>query len=154
MPYYLAPASLLVFVATAALLDLRTRRIPNWLNAAALLVAIAVNVAAAGERGLLASGTGLLTGALIFLPFYVAGGFGAGDVKAMGTVGAFVGPGAALAAAAWILVIGGLCAAVVVAARRWKDSSSDVGRSASTRREQFPYGVAIALGTALSVTWS
>lgn len=147
------PASLLVFVATAALLDLRTRRIPNWLNGAALALAVVINVAAAGEHGLAMSGTGLLTGASLFLPFYIAGGFGAGDVKAMGAVGAFVGPGAALAAAAWTLVVGGFCALVVVAARRWRASSADAAPG-SARRQSFPYGIAIALGTALSVTWS
>lgn len=154
MSHYFASASLLAFVATAAIVDLRTKRIPNWLNAAAVALAVAINMVAAGERGLAASAAGLLTGALTFLPFYVAGGFGAGDVKAMAAVGAFLGPRSALAAAACILVSGGLCAVVVLAVRRWNASGRDQDPPAAARRQQFPYGVAIALGTALSVTWS
>lgn len=154
MQEYFAPASLLAFVATAALLDLRTRRIPNWLNAAAIVLAVVIGVFESGGRGLAASGAGLATGALIFLPFYLAGGFGAGDVKAMGAIGAFLGPRGALVTAAWILVVGGLCAVVVLAARRWRASSRDRDRPAAAGGEAFPYGVAIALGTALSVTWS
>jgi prepilin peptidase CpaA len=154
MQHYFAPASLLAFVAMAATLDLRTRRIPNWLNAAAVVLAVVISVFQLGGRGLAASGAGLATGALIFLPFYVAGGFGAGDVKAMSAIGAFLGPRGALVTAAWILVAGGLCAVVVLAARRWRRSSRDEGRAATTGAEPFPYGVAIALGTVLSVVWS
>lgn len=154
MEHYFVPASLLAFVATAAMLDLRTRRIPNWLNAAAVAAAVIISVFESGGRGLTASGAGLATGALIFLPFYLAGGFGAGDVKAMSAIGAFLGPRGALVTAAWILVVGGLCAAVVLVARRWRRSSRDTGPPAAGGREPFPYGVAIALGTALSLGWS
>ena len=153
MHHYFAPASLFAFVATAAMLDLRTRRIPNWLNATAVLLAVVISVFQSGERGLATSGAGLLTGALIFLPFYMAGGFGAGDVKAMSAIGAFLGPRGALVTAAWILVVGGLCAAVVLAARKWRRSSRDDDRPPAGR-EPFPYGVAIALGTVLSLGWN
>jgi prepilin peptidase CpaA len=153
MSHYFAPVSLFAFVAIAAILDLRTKRIPNWLNAAAVLLAVLISVVDSGAHGLAASGAGLLTGGLLFLPFYVAGGFGAGDVKAMGAVGAFLGPRGALITAAWILVAGGLCAVVVLAARRWRRSSRDEGRPATAGTEPFPYGVAIALGTVLSLGW-
>src|SRR5690349_13601453 len=82
--YALNPAVWVVpFAVAAAIVDLRTRRIPNVLTICALVVGIALNLWRAGGAGALSSGAGLLTGLAAFLPFYLAGGFGAGDVKAM-----------------------------------------------------------------------
>jgi prepilin peptidase CpaA len=88
------------------------------------------------------------------LPFYLAGGFGAGDVKAMGVVGAFLGPKGALFAALGTLGIGGVGALLVLAALRWQAARR--GRAwqlSDARRQHFPYGLAIACGTALSLRW-
>jgi prepilin peptidase CpaA len=150
----LALACLLAFVAVAAVVDMRTKRIPNWLTISAVALALVLNVARQGGYGALASGAGMLTGLAAFLPFYLAGGFGAGDIKAMGAVGAFLGPKGVLVASAWTLVVGGLCALAVVVAFRRKAARAEGGGFRNAGQQRFPYGVAIALGTALSVVWS
>ena len=154
MESYLASACLLAFLAVVAVVDLRTRRIPNWLTVTAAALALALNFSRLGGHGVLASGAGLLTGVAAFLPLYLTGGFGAGDIKAMGAVGAFLGPKGVLIASVWTLLVGGLCALVVLVAFRWKAAHVEGSWLRSAARQRFPYGVAIALGTALSVMWS
>ena len=98
----------------------------------------------------------MLTGLAAFLPFYLAGGFGAGDVKAMAAIGAFLGPKGALFAAAWTLMIGALGALLVLAAVAYRAARTQ-GTTWSLRHaasQRFPYGVAIACGTAMSLAWS
>jgi prepilin peptidase CpaA len=129
-------------------MDLRTRRIPNRLTVAAAAVAIALGVAKAGWHGAVISAAGVLTGLAIFLPLCLAGKLGAGDVKAMGAVGAFLGPVGALLAAIYTLLAGGIAAVVVLAACR----TAARGRPASAvHRQQLPYGLAIACGTLVSI---
>jgi prepilin peptidase CpaA len=141
---------LLGFVAAVAFLDLRTRRIPNWLTVAAAVVAVAVAAARAGWQGAIISGAGVLTGLAIFLPFCLAGKLGAGDVKAMGAVGAFLGPVGVLLAAVYTLLAGGIAATLaIVSSRR---AAADQSASA-VGRQQLPYGLAIACGTLASIVW-
>jgi prepilin peptidase CpaA len=146
---------LLIFVAAAAIVDLRTRRIPNLLTLSAATVGVVLNVSRIGGAGAVTSGAGLLIGLAAFLPFYLAGGFGAGDVKAMAAVGAFLGPKGALLAATCTLLVGGLGALVVLAGLRWKSARREGGwRLRDAGRYRFPYGLAIACGTTLSLGWS
>ena len=146
---------LLIFVAAAAVVDLRTRRIPNLLTISAAIAGLLLNLWRSGGSGAVASGAGLLTGLAVFLPFYLAGGFGAGDVKAMAAVGTFVGAKGALVAAAGTLLIGGLGALGVLAALCWQAAHSQRDwRLRDAVRQRFPYGLAIACGTALSLAWN
>ena len=165
--------TLLGVVAVAAVVDLRTRRIPNWLTLPALALGLAWNLAVSGPAGLGMALLGVLVGAGLFLVPYVLGGMGPGDVKLMGVVGAFMGPGGALWAALfagvaggvlvimWALVhgrfarvlarTGGLLGAAVDPRRR-----AAQGGLPSLERDaawSIPYGVAIAFGVALSLWW-
>jgi prepilin peptidase CpaA len=150
-----ATVCLLIFVAAAAIVDLRTRLIPNVLTLSAATLALVLNLSRAGGSGAVASGAGLLIGLAAFLPFYLAGGFGAGDVKAMAAVGAFLGPKGALLAATCTLLVGGLGALLVLAALRLKATRGQSGwQLGEAGRHRFPYGLAIACGTALSLGWS
>lgn len=159
--------TMLVLVVAAAVTDLATRRIPNLMLLAALLVALPLK-AAAGE---LADGAlGWLTGLLLFLPLYLLRGMAAGDVKLMATVGAFAGPAATIQIGVLAWCWGGLMALVLVAARgrlaaAWANLRTlaygwllraagvpavpEPGPSVGS----IPYGVAIALAT-LTVAWS
>jgi prepilin peptidase CpaA len=141
---------LIGFVGAVAVVDLRTRRIPNWLTIAAAGVAVAVAAGRAGWQGAIISGAGVLTGFAIFLPFCLAGKLGAGDIKAMGAVGAFLGPVGVLLAALCTLLAGGIAAALAVATSR--RTAADQSASAVGRR-QLPYGLAIACGTLASIVW-
>jgi len=134
-------------------MDLRTRRIPNRLTVAAAATAVALAFVRAGWQGAFVSAAGVLIGLLLFLPLCLAGKLGAGDVKAMGAVGAFLGPVGVLLAALYTLLAGGIAAAVALVSFRWRvHRVSDTGQRASLLRQQdLPYGVAIACGTLASI---
>lgn len=166
--------ALMVYLTAVAIIDLNTHRIPNRLTVPAAIIALGYNFLAAGAVGALHSGEGLAVGLGAFLPMFLAGGTGAGDVKAMAAVGAFLGPAGAFFAVLWTMVAGLIGALVVLVAvagtsgirellRRWifrayvlcaTGRAANVGRlgeDAANRR--FPYGLAIAVGTLVSLTW-
>jgi len=84
---------LLVVVACAAgIIDIRTRRIPNWLCAAGLVAGFAARFYLEGAQGLLIAAEGFGLATLIYLPLWLLRGMGAGDVKLMAALGAIAGP--------------------------------------------------------------
>ncbi|MEQ1885345.1 MAG: A24 family peptidase, partial [Bryobacteraceae bacterium] len=94
----LAIQVLLILVAvTAAMIDVRTRKVPNWLSLAGVLLAILLNsflYAVDGifsAEGLLFSLKGLGLAFGIYFVLYLLRGMGAGDVKLMAAIGAAVG---------------------------------------------------------------
>ncbi|HEV2269165.1 MAG TPA: A24 family peptidase [Steroidobacteraceae bacterium] len=156
-------ASVLTFVTVLAITDCRTHRIPNRLTLPAAITALLINIGIAGLAGAWRSGMGLVVGLAVFLPFFLAGKFGAGDVKGMAAVGSFVGPYGVVLAACWTLIAGmvaGLALLVVMggwpAVRSmfgsWigRVSGGEVPRGGLARL-RFPYGFAIAFGTAIAV---
>src|SRR5262249_25899424 len=166
---------LLAFLAALAVTDMGTHRIPNLLTVSAAILGVIVNFQNAGSHGVLMSVAGMLTGRAAFVPFYFAKGFGAGDVKAMGAVGAFVGPQGALLAAAWTLIAGAFCALILLIVRREHSAIASLPRrwawqlyaaystgqparlvapSDDPTRRSFSYGLAIACGSAFSLLWS
>jgi prepilin peptidase CpaA len=82
----------LALTLCAGLLDWRSRRIPNWLTVPGLLLGITVNSALAGWHGTKMSLEGAGLALMLLLPLVLLRGFGAGDWKLMGAVGAFLGP--------------------------------------------------------------
>lgn len=92
----------------AALFDVRTARIPNVLTLGGAAAGLVWHMAADGRVG--ASASGWLVGLLIFLPIYLLGAMGAGDVKLMAALGAWIGVGPVLQTAAFGAVAGGLLA--------------------------------------------
>src|SRR5215467_13249103 len=81
----------LALTLSAALLDWRSRRIPNWLTVPGLFSGVAVHAAIAGRYGALFAFEGAGLALLILLPLVVMRALGAGDWKLMGAVGAFLG---------------------------------------------------------------
>src|SRR5246500_4557164 len=75
----------------AAVVDWRTRRIPNWLTVPGLMLGIVAHTLISRWPGarLSIEGAGLALGLL--LPFVLLRALGAGDWKLMGAVGAFLG---------------------------------------------------------------
>lgn len=111
----LPPAcQLAILVAVlAAVTDLRTRRIPNVLTFAAAGSAVLLHLSTDGARGLGLATVGWLIGIALFLPFFVLGGMGAGDVKLVGALGACLGPLGALHIALGAALAGGAVAVVL-----------------------------------------
>ena len=93
----LSCAPLLVLLVWAAVVDLRERRIPNWLTFLLILGGIAQSFCPVRTVTPLQSLLGILAASAIPLVLFVIGAIGGGDVKLMAGVGAWLGPGAALA---------------------------------------------------------
>ena len=72
--------------------DLRTRRIPQVLTLGGAIAGFAFHAATGGWQGGLGSLAGWFIGIAIFLAPFALGGLGAGDVKLLGALGAWLGP--------------------------------------------------------------
>ena len=158
----LAPLAVVI-----AYYDVRYRRIPNAFVLAALVGGLTINAIFAGFGGLLASLSGC---ALAFFPLFIMhifGAMGAGDVKLFAAVGAIVGAGLVLPTLLIVMITGGLIAvysmirAGTVRATMQRVVMILVGllpgwqmpRFAvpADRRHTIPYGVAIMIGSLISV---
>jgi len=100
-------------LALACVTDLRTRRIPNVLTFSAAAGAVLFHLATGGWQAAGWSIVGLFVGALLFLPMFALRGMGAGDVKLLAAVGAWLGPGQVAMVALATSLVGGVMAIVV-----------------------------------------
>ncbi len=78
--------------AVACVIDLRERRIPNWLTLGAAVAGLLFQFWTGGGNGLLTGAAGWLVGALVFFLPFALGGLGGGDVKLLAALGAWLGP--------------------------------------------------------------
>ena len=150
-------------LATAVVIDVRTRRIPNWLTGALAAAGLGLSFVGGGPTPAQAA-LGLLAGLLLMMPAHLIGATGAGDVKLMAAIGAMIGPGLTLRAFVFTAIAGGVLA-VLVAARRGRLSETVYGTTQlvtapvssrpaindTHRANRFAYGPAIAIGTLLSL---
>jgi prepilin peptidase CpaA len=83
---------LLALVALAAVTDLRSRRIPNWLTATVVLAGLAQTLTPWRVTTPLEAFFGVLAGFTITFVLYSIGGRGGGDVKLTAGIGAWLGP--------------------------------------------------------------
>jgi len=160
-----ATGVLLVLLAFAIGEDQFRHRIPNALILAGLILGLGLASLGSGLSGCVYAAAGALVGCTALIPFYLLRGMGAADVKLMGATGAFLGPSGALLAAALALVVGAVLAIAIVLWRlvepRSRLETSAAGevsaawRAVATvlvvRKERFPYAVAIATGTVLTL---
>jgi prepilin peptidase CpaA len=159
--------TLMLLLVIAAICDCRSRKIPNELVVCGALFAVVYTTLVPPVFGatVLFPVSGLLVGLLLFLPLYLLGAMGAGDVKLLAMVGAFLGPLQTLYAALAVMIVGGALAIVWVLARgRMLQMLHNlaslfhfgalVAVDGPTRRiapaasaGKMPYGVAVAIGT-------
>jgi len=106
-----------IFVGTlvtlACISDLRTRRIPNVLTFSAAAGALLFHLVTGGLAAAGWSVAGLVLGALLFFPMFVLRGMGAGDVKLLAAVGAWLGPGHVVIVAVVTSIAGGVLGLIV-----------------------------------------
>lgn len=108
-PMSVISVAALSVAAFACVCDLRTRRIPNWLTFGAAAVALVFHFITGGAGGVAQSIGGCAAGvALLILP-YALGGMGAGDVKLVGALGAWLGAGDTF----WLAMYTGIAGAVM-----------------------------------------
>ena len=81
----------LALTISAALLDWRSRRIPNWLTVPGFLSGVTLHVVLNGWQGLRFALAGGALALILLLPLVMLRALGAGDWKLMGAVGAFLG---------------------------------------------------------------
>jgi prepilin peptidase CpaA len=95
------PATATVCAIVGSVFDIKSRRVPNFVTAPAILLGLSMHFVLGGWGQLLNSlAAGLICG-LVFLVFYLAGGMGAGDVKLILAVGCMAG----LSSIAYLLVL-------------------------------------------------
>lgn len=102
----------------AAYIDGRQLRVPNWLTFPMVLSGIVYHTWAGGFSGTGQALVGMCVGLLCLLPLYSVGGMGAGDVKLMAGVGAWLGATITFYAFCATTVVGAVLAVLMVAKRR------------------------------------
>lgn len=154
-----------VLAVVAAIMDLRQHRIPNWLTYPGIVLGFGCRGALLGWKGLVSALAGcLLAGGVMFL-FFMVRAMGAGDVKIMAAIGAFVGPGNAVAVLLATAICGGVLAIIyAVYRKRMISTLKNLGSVLrfhawagvqahpevnldNPEALRMPYGLAIALGT-------
>lgn len=102
----------LTVAAAAVATDVSTRRVPNLLTFGAMAGALLYH-AVDGVSGVGLALAGLLIGGVSFFPVFALGGMGAGDVKLVAALGAWLGPLGAFHVVVGSAVAGGVLAVLV-----------------------------------------
>lgn len=158
---------LLALLIPACATDLWRHRIPNLITYPGLLAGLLWGFFSAGLAGLGNHLLGALAAGFPLLLMFLGGSLGGGDVKLMAAVGAIMGFPAALNALFASIMVGGLCAALILIwqGRLWGltvYAGGAIGHrlglkkeppaALPARRDAFPFGVAITIGTLLTAT--
>lgn len=123
-----AVAGAMLLAILAGWMDLRSRRIPNWLTVPGLLIGIGLNLFLGGWSGLRTSLLGAGLGLLLLLPFVLLRSLGAGDWKLAGALGAFAGPRMLVdLLLGSVFVAGIMAAALVIYKRRLVQTMRNIG---------------------------
>lgn len=156
-----------VFMIWAAWIDGRQLRVPNWMTYPMILAGLVYNSYAFGFSGAQMAFIGMIVGLLTLLPLYAVGGMGAGDVKMMAAIGAWLGAVVTWYAFCVSVIVGALMAiAMVMWKRSWEKhtvnfmiilnewmSIRDPNKLAAIAKERkpsmllLPYGIPICIGS-------
>ena len=158
----------------AAIIDGRSLRVPNLLTYNFLAGGLIFALWKGGSSLLLMSAAGAAVGLLTLLPLYAIGGMGAGDVKLMAGVGAWIGPWLTLCAFVSTALVGALIAAgmIVHSGRLYRHLAMihTIGAEVLSIRNPvvlaeraamrkptmmlLPYAIPIAIGSIASFAWT
>ncbi len=156
-----------IVLAIAAAVDIRSRRIPNWLVLPFLLVGVAVSIAGYIEISLIQSLEGICLAMVIGGVLCWLRGMGMGDLKLFAAIGGWIGPDQLVVAFVVTGISGGVMALLWAASRgRLRECLWSTGqllrswKSGITPHETIslnnphkltmPYAPAIAIGTIFS----
>ena len=168
IPTYVLAASVAGFTLAAAVIDFRTKKIPNWLTVPSAIAALLFHLVTGGGTGLLLALAGFAVGfALLILPWILGGG-GMGDVKLLAALGTWLGPLMILPAfglgAVCALMMGVMLMAsstftsgISATQRRFLNNGGAATATAGTAPRKYkrvlPFAVPIAAGTWLVLAW-
>jgi prepilin peptidase CpaA len=158
----------------AAVIDGWKLKVPNWLTFPLIIGGWIYSTAYWGWTGLGLSLLGTAVGLALLLPAYAIGGMGAGDVKLLGGVGAWIWGTATFYAFCISAIIGGAIALLMIVWRRaWQHHAGqlqmilteilvlrDPNKLAELAAERkatmllLPYGIPIAIGTIMYFYWT
>ncbi len=155
----------LILAGWIAVGDIRTRRIPNYLTLGGALAGLGFRWGFHGWPGLVDGFLGLLLGFSLLILLYVKGGMGAGDVKALAALGAWLGPRLTFHLFLYMALCGGV---IILGILWWRGllwlkirqgwvllvnwllfrpyGPGSLPLSPAETTPGFPYGVAMALG--------
>jgi len=151
----------------AAYIDGKELRVPNWITFPMVLSGLIYCTVTEGLNGLGFGLLGMVVGLLTLLPLYAVGGMGAGDVKLMAGIGAWLGASATWNAFIATVVVGAVMAIAMVLYRKsWekhygqfllilgefksiKDPAklSEIAAERKPRMLLLPYGIPICVGS-------
>ena len=157
----------------AAIIDGLKLKVPNWLTYHLAAGGLAFAAYTGGTPGLLWALGGLALGLALLMPLHMIGGMGAGDVKLLAGVGAWMGPAIVLGSFVVSALVGGVLAVGMVVragevVKHWamfQTIGSEIlavrspGRLAETAAARkptmmlLPYGIPIAIGSIAYFTW-
>jgi prepilin peptidase CpaA len=118
VPHLLITTPLLALLSAAAWRDVKSFRIPNAITLPGVLLGIALNTFLPFGLGFTSAVAGFALGLFGLLPLYFLRIWGAGDVKLMAVVGAFLGPLAMVGSLLASMALGGIVALLVAWQRR------------------------------------
>jgi len=160
-PVYLSAA--VAWSLAGAVLDWRTRRVPNLLTVSGVVFGACLHLLTGGWRGLASATLAALIAMALFGVFFLAGGMGGGDVKLMAAVAAMAGMSNLLSLLLATALLGGVLAIVFAWAHRrltqtltrlfrlWCQASGfSVSEVLPHEPLYLPYGVAIAAGASFT----
>ena len=151
----------------SAATDIKWKKIPNALTFPVMITGVIANGYKSGSSGVIYGIEGLFLGMALLIVFYFMGMMGAGDVKLMGAVGSILGPAGVFKAFLFTAIVGGVYAVIILAyhgqlvgfmkriALSLKLSLLARGPTLLPNEGKASpilcYGIAIALGTSLSL---
>lgn len=162
-PIWVVTATLVV----AAVIDGWVLKVPNWITYPMIIAGWIYSTTVFGWEGLGWSLLGTCVGLALLMPLYAIGGMGAGDVKLLAGVGAWIWSMDTLYSYCWSAVFGGVIAVGMVLYRKaWNKHSAQfvhivneittirdpnqLSAIAAARKPTMlllPYGIPIAIGT-------
>ncbi len=155
-------AALSAGLGTAAVIDIRQRRIPNVVCVATAAAGLVLATVGINSITVMSALAGLGAGFLMMLPGHVFGATGAGDVKLFAAAGTLLGSGRIVRAFLFVAIAGGVLA-VTIAIRRGRLGRTVrlagrlLGRQDKSAIEspaehnRFSYGPAIAIGCVIAM---
>ena len=164
---------MLALLALAATVDMRSRRIPNWLTFTLVLSGLGVNFMGLGPASGSQALCGFAVGLALPLVLFLLGALGGGDVKLLAGIGSWMGPECVLKVFAIAAIVGAVIVLTqAIAQRRGKvllrnsavlamnlahvgdvgvDHVRETGRASRSVDRPLPYAVPVLIAMAILI---